>query len=175
MATKATPVDASQADQPGVTKTSTHVPGVGDLDVYVKVEKVDDITESVTDDVATLRFAVPVWVEPVEADEEKGIEAEEGYWKVANREIDLGKKNRDAFLKALEKYVGASREIQTPAVRPAASSKSAAGAGHDLAAIREWAKKAGHEVADKGRVPNKVIDAYYNATGKARPDGQQSF
>lgn len=175
MATRAVPVDASKADEPGVKKTSTYVDGVGNLDIYVQVTKVDDITESVTEDVRTLRFSVPEWVEPeTETKEDENgkeiqVETEPGYWRVSQREIDLGEKNRTAFLKALEKYTNASRALAAGTGTQTAV-KAAGTSPHDLTAIREWAKSAGHDVNVKGRVPNKIIDAYYSATGKARPD-----
>lgn len=30
----------------------------------------------------------------------------------------------------------------------------------DLAAVRAWAREHGHQVSDRGRVPNAVLDAY---------------
>jgi Lsr2 len=32
-------------------------------------------------------------------------------------------------------------------------------------AIREWARQHGHKVADRGRIPASVIDAYEKAAG----------
>ncbi|MBT2365250.1 Lsr2 family protein [Streptomyces sp. ISL-10] len=162
MSIKATPVAPDQAGQPGVTETQTYVEGVGNVSVYIKVEKVDDVTEAVTDDVQTLRFSVPVWVEPVAADEEKGIEAEEGYWKVSNREIDLGKKNRDAFLKSLDKYLTASREIQAPAPRTVAAKKSTTGPNPELTEwrrrVRTWlTNEAPASVTHGEKVPDRGV------------------
>lgn len=170
MAVKATPVAADQAGQPGVTETKTNVPGVGEVSVYIKVERVDDVTATVTEDVQTLRFAVPEWVEPVEANEAEGTEAEEGYWKVVNREIDLGKKNRDAFLKALEKYAGASREVQAP-VAPSRPVAAASGANP---ALTEWNRRVkawleenrpeyGVKANTKGRVKGEHEAVYLKA------------
>lgn len=32
------------------------------------------------------------------------------------------------------------------------------------AAIREWARRSGHEVSDRGRIPGAIIDAYHEAS-----------
>lgn len=81
-------------------------------------------------------------------------------------EIDLTKENREALSEALAPYVGAARRLgRAPAATPRKSPEKAADSGgEDLDAIRAWARKNGHEVADRGRVAQAIKDAYYAAT-----------
>lgn len=160
-------------DPDGIQRIETRIPGFPDAEpliTYVKVEHLDDVTPAVTDDVQTLRFSVPEWVEPVKADEENDVEAQEGFWRLSHREIDLGKKNRDALLKALEKYTNASREIQAPV--PAVAAKRSSGTSNPELAdwnkrVRVWLNqssetpvKKNEEVPDRGRIKSAWEEAY---------------
>lgn len=69
-------------------------------------------------------------------------------------EIDLTSKNAAAFRKAFEKYVKVSR---------AKGSARKAGEVSEATVIREWARKNGHKVSDRGRIPEEVVTAYHNA------------
>ncbi len=73
--------------------------------------------------------------------------------------IDLAKKNRAAFEKALKPYLDAA--IRRP--RRNAARKASGGAKRDLAAVREWAKKQGIEVSGRGRVAADVVKQYDDA------------
>jgi len=80
--------------------------------------------------------------------------------------IDLNEKNLAALKEALAKYI----EVATPLgkvyratpQRPAARRRASAD-GPSTADMREWAKKNGHEVSDRGRLNQEVIDAYLSA------------
>ena len=183
MATNATPVTAAEKDQPGVIETKTFVEGVGDLSVYVKVEKVDDVDSKTTEDVETLKLSVPVEAyEEVEETDEEGntkeddegnpVMKKERFFKVVHYELDMGKASRDKLEKALAPFLKNAREVQAPVVRPSQGTLTAAKSSspHDLAAIREWAKGAGHEVKEKGRIAANIIAAYYKSTGKPNPE-----
>ncbi|MDX3579014.1 Lsr2 dimerization domain-containing protein, partial [Streptomyces sp. FL07-04A] len=135
-----------------------------------------------TEDVQTLRLTVPQEDErEVVATDDNGEALKNGdgsdkltvetYWRYPALEIDLGKASRDKLLKALEPFVSKAREskaqpVASQSLTASASSKSP----HDLNAIRAWAQNAGHEVAAKGRIAVKVIEAYYKSTGKPNPD-----
>lgn len=159
MAIKSIQVDESQANEPGVQKKLLPVEGAEPLPVYVKVMSVDDLTKSVTDDVQTLTYARPMWVE--------ATDDSEGYWDVEVRDIDLGKKNRDAFLKALEKF----DEVSRPVVKKATAKKTTkrtSESREEAAKVREWAQELGLEVSDRGRIPENIVNAYRKANaGKA--------
>ncbi len=76
-------------------------------------------------------------------------------------EIDVcpahGAELRDAFAS----YVGAARRAGRSAapVRKARAGKAAPDKDRTVA-IREWAKKNGHTVSDRGRLPATVVAAY---------------
>jgi hypothetical protein len=78
-------------------------------------------------------------------------------WLGAKYEIDLNDKNFASFEKAINKYVVAGRKVRGGAK---ARSTKAASADVDLAAVRAWAKDAGYEVSDRGRVSGAVLEAY---------------
>lgn len=83
--------------------------------------------------------------------------------------IDLSKKNRTAFEKALKPYVAAAQKVPAGRRRTPPSSASRRRAGTrrksvDLAAVREWARENGIEVAERGRVAEDTIVAYTEAT-----------
>jgi Lsr2 len=78
-------------------------------------------------------------------------------------EIDLSAANAAMLRASLADYVAhARRPSRTP--RNAVSvgrSRSATRADREQTqAIREWARKNGHKVNDRGRVPASVVDAY---------------
>lgn len=80
--------------------------------------------------------------------------------------VDLGKKNLAALEKALNPYIeAASRVSKAPAARKRHSPKTA-NSGPGLTAIREWAKAAGIEVSDRGRIPKAVREQYDAAHDK---------
>lgn len=71
-------------------------------------------------------------------------------------EIDLGTTNANKLRKALDPFVTKARVIGGKTVRK--SSKRAS--RDDLQEVREWARKNGFEVAERGRVPKEIKDAY---------------
>lgn len=78
-------------------------------------------------------------------------------------EIDLSADNASEMREALSRYTEAARKVssQTRRTSATASPKKAAGTGRsDLAEIREWAKSNGHEVSERGRIANAVVEAY---------------
>ena len=80
-------------------------------------------------------------------------------------EIDLSSKNADKLRQALTDYVTAAR-------KPGGGRKSSAVAAarrpaidrEQNQAIREWARKQGMKVNDRGRIPSEVVDAYHQAS-----------
>jgi hypothetical protein len=82
-------------------------------------------------------------------------------------EIDLSEKNAEELRNVFGKYVSAARKVS------GRSSGRASGAGRSRAtggggrmdreqagAIRDWARKNGHEVSDRGRIPASVVEAF---------------
>ena len=78
-------------------------------------------------------------------------------------EIDLNDKNAASLRNALAGYVGAGRRVSgRKSSGSGAASRSNSG---ELSKIREWARSNGHEVSDRGRISQKVRDAYAKANG----------
>jgi hypothetical protein len=90
-------------------------------------------------------------------------------------EIDLSEKNAEALRDALADYVaharrlGGRRRAGRTTARPstsAGSSRPPKRAGIDREqnqAIREWARRQGHAVSERGRIPNDITEAYHQA------------
>lgn len=112
------------------------------------VTLVDDVTGEEAEDITTLEFALD------------GV----------SYEIDLGADNATKLRNALADYVGAAR--RTGGRRSVgrgrrggsgASPTAAASKGYSretLKSIREWARKNGHDISDRGRLPSEVLAAW---------------
>jgi hypothetical protein len=78
-------------------------------------------------------------------------------------EIDLSTKNAAKLRDSLAPYVANARRSSRSGSRPAGSSRRSRGARGDreqTQAIREWARKNGHKVGEKGRIPAHILEAY---------------
>jgi hypothetical protein len=79
-------------------------------------------------------------------------------------EIDLSSNNATMLRAALADYIAHARrpsKTRVAAVRPARTPARAD--REQTQAIREWARKNGHNVNDRGRVPASVVEAYNSA------------
>lgn len=74
-------------------------------------------------------------------------------------EIDLNEGNAAKLRDAFAPWVGHARRSGG---RKAAG-RSAGGRRKDVSAVREWARKNGHNVSERGRIPASVQDAYDKA------------
>lgn len=77
-------------------------------------------------------------------------------------EIDLSKKNSGKLRKSLEKYLEHARRTggrkrSRGSVRPGSTAVDR----EQNQAIRAWARKHGHEIADRGRIPSEIVDAFH--------------
>ena len=75
--------------------------------------------------------------------------------------IDLSKKNAAAMAKAFKPYLDAATKVSgrnTPSRRT--KNSRASGPRKDLVTIREWARREGIEVSDRGRISAAVIEQY---------------
>ncbi|SFT36860.1 Lsr2 protein [Geodermatophilus amargosae] len=81
-------------------------------------------------------------------------------------EIDLSDKNAKELRDAFSRYVQAARKVGRGGGRASGAGKSRATGGggrmdrEQAGAIRDWARKNGHNVSDRGRIPASVVDAY---------------
>jgi hypothetical protein len=82
-----------------------------------------------------------------------------------NYEIDLSEKNAEEMRNAFSRYVQAARKVGRGSGRASGGGRSRATGGgrmdrEQAGAIREWARKNGHQVSDRGRIPAGVVEAY---------------
>ena len=83
-----------------------------------------------------------------------------------NYTIDLSEKNAGKLRKVLDPYLEKAVRVGRETATSRITSRNAAGqsnrANRDQnQAIREWAKKHGHEVSDRGRIPTGVVEAFH--------------
>jgi len=83
----------------------------------------------------------------------------------AHYDIDLSAQNASALRDALAAYVEAARKLgRTPAVKankaPAGGKPSASTDRAQNQAIREWAKRQGLQVNERGRIPAEIVEKY---------------
>jgi hypothetical protein len=85
-----------------------------------------------------------------------------------NYEIDLSDKNAGRLREALAEFVASARRANrgSRARSGAAPRRARNGRGdpEQTAAIRDWARRNGYKVGEKGRIPGDVLEAY-NAQG----------
>ena len=93
-----------------------------------------------------------------------GAEQVEFAFEGRSYEIDLSPENADRLREALAPYLSAAR--RTGAAKRAVAAAPAPRSGTDRErnqAIREWAGKNGFTIAERGRIPANVIEAFDQA------------
>lgn len=75
-------------------------------------------------------------------------------------EIDLSESNARELRAGLDKWIPFARRVGGRERRPTAV---AAGRQKDARAVREWARRNGHDVPERGRIPSAVLEAYHHA------------
>lgn len=68
-------------------------------------------------------------------------------------EIDLSKGNAEKLKEVLKPYLRKARATAPPKQQP-----------NEAKVIREWANNNGYELAEKGRIPRDIVEAYRNAS-----------
>jgi hypothetical protein len=112
----------------------------------VLVQLIDDLDGTSSEDISTVQFSLD------------GV----------SYEIDLNEANVARLRDGLAGFVAAARRTGGRAKRGTATivGGKAAGEGRSkeqTRAIRDWAKANGHELADRGRIPASVVDAFESA------------
>lgn len=74
-------------------------------------------------------------------------------------EIDLSKKNAEKLRKGLEPFIGSARKARLNAKRGTRGGRTT-NSRERSQEIREWAKKRGLPVNDRGRIPATVVEQY---------------
>ncbi len=83
-----------------------------------------------------------------------------------NYEIDLADKNAKEMRDAFSRYISAARKVGRGTRASGGGRPRGTGGRMDreqAAAIRDWARKNGHAVSDRGRIPASVVQAYEDA------------
>lgn len=83
-----------------------------------------------------------------------------------NYEIDLSKENASRLRDVLADFVASARRSSSGGRRRSASAPAGAARRPSIdreqnQAIREWARKRGMKVSDRGRIPAEVLEAYH--------------
>lgn len=86
-------------------------------------------------------------------------------------EIDLSEKNATKLRTAFADYVGHGRRVGRGGVvvggRAAARARGGAASDREQnKAIREWAKRKGKTISDRGRIPQEIVDEYHEDAGR---------
>ena len=83
-----------------------------------------------------------------------------------NYTIDLSEKNAGKLRKALDPYLTAASRVGRSSVGRTAARGAAASPPRSNRdqnqAIREWAKKNGYEVSERGRIPSSIVEAFHS-------------
>lgn len=77
-----------------------------------------------------------------------------------NYQIDLSTANIAKLDKALKPYIDAAAKVVGTRGRRTKASANGNASKEQLAAIREWARKNGHQVSDRGRIKAEVVGAF---------------
>ncbi|XP_068917781.1 nucleoid-associated protein Lsr2-like [Tenebrio molitor] len=82
-----------------------------------------------------------------------------------NYEIELAEANEKSLREFLGSYVAVARKVKSRRGALGTAPGPSSGAEHRrrVAAIRAWAVENGHEVSERGRIPNEIIAAYDEA------------
>lgn len=79
--------------------------------------------------------------------------------------IDLSHGNAEGLRKTLSEFVDAGRRTGGRATRGAKTQVKPGGDRAQNQAIREWARRNGHQVSERGRIPGDLIAAFQEANG----------
>lgn len=113
------------------------------------VELIDDVDGTGGDDIETIEFGLD------------GV----------TYTIDLNERNADRLRSRLADYIEAGRRVNRRSMRATSNSGPVRDSrrGRERArAIREWARKHGFEVSDRGRIPVSVVAEFEAATARRR-------
>lgn len=82
-------------------------------------------------------------------------------------EIDLKDKNAKALRESLAKFTAAARRVGKAGRTVSGRGRGPATADREQnRAIREWAKRKGIKLSDRGRIPGNIIEQYQAEAGR---------
>lgn len=79
-------------------------------------------------------------------------------------EIDLSTKNAAKLREDVNRWTGNARRVSGRRRGRSSSGRRGTIDREQSAAIREWARRNGHNVSTRGRIPAEVIEAFHAAT-----------
>lgn len=86
-----------------------------------------------------------------------------------HKALDAARAKGITFSDDVPKPKAKPREVKVHAPKPVISKKD-----YDPAAVREWAKKNGHDVSERGRVSHELVALYLESTDEeSRPEREQ--
>ena len=118
------------------------------------VQLVDDLDGTASADIATVTFGLD------------GV----------SYEIDLAEGNASNLRKSLEEFVAGARRTGGRIKRGTASvtTNGSVGVGREQAqAVRDWARRNGHEISARGRIPANIQGAFEVAQTEASSKGRR--
>ena len=102
------------------------------------VQLIDDLDGSVLEDGSTVRW---------------GLDGRE-------YELDTSPANEAKLRKQLDKYLRASRRVAVVAQSQPVGGVHGQSDPHQLQAVRDWARRNGHDISDRGRIPRDIMAAF---------------
>ncbi|MEN3309434.1 MAG: hypothetical protein V7603_5636 [Micromonosporaceae bacterium] len=86
-----------------------------------------------------------------------------------NYEIDLSSKHADKLRSVLDRYVKSARRVGRSHAVPTGRGRGGAPTRSDRAqnqAIRDWARRKGIELSNRGRIPRNIVEQYEVEAGR---------
>jgi hypothetical protein len=86
-----------------------------------------------------------------------------------NYEIDLSAKHAEKLRKSLEKFVQSARRVGRGHVATTGRARTGAPARSDRVqnqAIRDWARRKGIGLSERGRIPRSIVEQYEAEAGR---------
>lgn len=75
-------------------------------------------------------------------------------------EIDLSTKNADSLRETMAPWIAKARRVAADKPTRRSKSSGSSAARKETAEIREWAKKNGHNIGDRGRIPTEIVEEF---------------
>jgi hypothetical protein len=87
-------------------------------------------------------------------------------------EMDLSEENAGKLRDALAEYIAAARRAGGGGARRSSAPRPqrAASNREETGAIRQWARENGHDISERGRIPNAVVRAYEERNVAPEPE-----
>lgn len=93
-----------------------------------------------------------------------GIQTHKFSFLGADYEVDLGPDNAQAMADALEPYVIAGRRVGGRLRQPTLITTASGRSREQTKDMRAWLRAEGHILADRGRIPQNLVDLYERRT-----------